>query len=260
MAHSRFALTTMYDWIEACVSASEPTPTDPEICERFSFDSPESARTLLAELADAGRITIKGYGDTRTVTLGRQRSALEPVERPVPTVAKADPEVDAATARIAAILNRGRKSARAVVAENASRFLSTVIPPAASAAAKSAKEPVMAGKSIMLPASSVTAIAAVERLAKSQDLSLGQAAAELIGRGANAKIATPVTLVEPAEHVPSVDTIVADIGRVFADLSTQAARPDQSAALAAAIERAEAAEARAAEAERKIAALKAMFA
>ena len=181
MAHSRFALTTMYDWIEARVTAGEPTPTDTEICERFSFDSPESARTLLAELADAGRITIKGYGDTRTVTLSRQRHALEPVERPVPTVAKADPVVDATTARIAEILNRGRKSARAVVAENASKLLSTVTSPAAPAAAQPAKEPVMAGKSFMLPATATSAIAAIEALAKSDDISLGHAAAVLIG-------------------------------------------------------------------------------
>jgi hypothetical protein len=258
MAHSRFALTTMYDWIEARVTAGEPAPTDGEIFQRFSFHSLESARTLLAELADAGRITIKGYGDTRKVTLGRQRHALEPVERPVPTVAKADPVVDATTARIAGILNRGRKPARAVVAENAAKLLSTVTTPAAPAAAQPAKEPVMAGKSFMLPATATSAIAAIEALAKSDDISLGHAAAVLIGRGAQPAPAAAAAI--PAEHVPSVDTIVADIGRVFADLSSQAARPDQSADLAAAIERAEAAEARATEAEGKVAEAKKLFA
>jgi len=118
MAHAKINVARMYDWIERNLNQGIALPADAEIMERFGFDSPESARTLLAELADAGRITIKGYGETRTITLGRTKATLTPAPRPVPTAKRADPVIDAGVAKIAAIVARGANagSARAVQA------------------------------------------------------------------------------------------------------------------------------------------------
>ena len=60
MAHPNIRKQQMLAWIEECLDASMPCPGDASICERFNLTSTESARTLLAELADAGRFTIRG--------------------------------------------------------------------------------------------------------------------------------------------------------------------------------------------------------
>lgn len=126
MAHAKLNLVRMLSWIEQRLDTGHATPTDAEICELFGFDSTESARTLLAELADAGKITIKGYGPDRRIALGRSKGAIAGVGRVAPTVKKADADVDRAAARLAEIVRRGRKPAAAVVAENAAALLKTV--------------------------------------------------------------------------------------------------------------------------------------
>ncbi len=103
------------------------------------------------------------------------------------------------------------------------------------------KEDVVSPKSIQLPASAQTAIQAVERHAQSNVLSLGAAAAELIERGL-----TPAPAAEMPMPAVDFDTLIDLLRARFAD------RPDQSADLAAAVERAEAAEARAAAAEGRL--------
>lgn len=127
MAHAKINVARMYDWIEHNLNQGIALPADAQIMERFGFDSPESARTLLAELADAGRITIKGYGETRTITLGRTKATLTPAPRPVPTAKKADPVIDAGVAKIAAIVARGGNagSARAAQAADALKAVRT---------------------------------------------------------------------------------------------------------------------------------------
>jgi len=127
MAHAKINLSRMFDWIERNLDHDVAQPTDAQIMERFGFDSPESARTLLAELADAGRITIKGYGETRTITLGRTKAALSPAPRPLPAAKKADPVIDAGVAKIAAIVARGGNagSGRAAQAADALKAVRT---------------------------------------------------------------------------------------------------------------------------------------
>lgn len=115
MAHSKLNRTKMLDWIERCLAQAAGTPTDREIVEHFGFASTEQARTLLAELADAGKITIAGYGDTRRITLGRAKSAHVRISRPEPTVAHEDPVVTAGFEKIKAIITRGAKPAPASV-------------------------------------------------------------------------------------------------------------------------------------------------
>ncbi len=58
-------LIRLFDWIERNIELDVAQPSDAEIMQRFGFDNPEHARTLLAELADSGRITLKGYGERR---------------------------------------------------------------------------------------------------------------------------------------------------------------------------------------------------
>ncbi|EZP57243.1 hypothetical protein [Sphingomonas sp. RIT328] len=128
MAHAKLNLARMLSWIEQRLDAGQATPTDADICALFGFDSTESARTLLAELADAGKITIKGYGPDRSIALGRSKRAIAGVGRVAPTVKKADADVDRAAARLTEIVRRCRKPAAAVVAENAAALLKTVNP------------------------------------------------------------------------------------------------------------------------------------
>lgn len=118
MAHSRINIDTMYEWIERCSLDGTPMPDDAAICDRFCFASPESARTLLAELADKGRITIKGFGASRAVALGRKAAAAAPASRPIPSVVARprDDGVDQLADRLVSIATRGRANASALLA------------------------------------------------------------------------------------------------------------------------------------------------
>lgn len=267
MAHPNIRKQQMLAWIEECLDASMPCPGDASICERFNLTSTESARTLLAELADAGRITIRGYGETRAITLGRQRGLAPSVPRPVPAVTKPDPVVEATTARIVDIVQRrakppaliGYKKSDAV--RRAVEKLSSITPPAAPAVAKTAKETVMAGKTIQLPESSQAAINAVTRLAKLADLTLGQAAAQLIIEGIKPRPVAAAPTAPSAEREVTIDSIITDLKQL---LSEQAASGEAVLAQAAVAlemtERATAAEARAGAAEEKLAQFKALLA
>jgi len=106
MAHARITLNRMYDWIVERLDADAAMPSDAEIAERFRFESPQSARTLLADLADAGRITIRSWEPERVILLGRVRGVAAPAPRPAPAVTKADPALDAGVAKIMAVLTR----------------------------------------------------------------------------------------------------------------------------------------------------------
>ena len=164
MAHSRLALTTMLDWIEQCLTGDAALPTDAEIMERYGFASAEHARTLLAELADAGKITIRGYGADRVILLGRVKSAVVPAPRAAPAVRKVDPEVDRAVVKIRDIITRQAPAAVQIVAANAHALLAAVNPPPAAQTPPLKKEKAMPGpKSIQLPASAPKAIEAIER-------------------------------------------------------------------------------------------------
>lgn len=242
----------MLDWIETNLREGIAAPDDGAICERFGFDSPEQARTLLAELADAGKITIKGYGPTRSIALGRVRAALAAVGRVQPPVTRADPDVERTAARLAEIVQRGR-SARVVIAENASTLLAAVTPPPPAPPKPPKKETVMPAKSITLPASATAAFGAIEALAKRDDIALGHAATILIERGAARAEPVAAVPVAPADPL-SIETLLDLIRELFVE------RPDQSADLAAAIARADAADARAQAAEEKLSQAKALFA
>ena len=111
-------------------------------------------------------------------------------------------------------------------------------------------------KSIMLPASAQSAIAAVERYATEHDVALGAAAAELIGRGIAARIA-------PAEAPATLDDLLDQVRERFAtqeQASVDAAVAERRDKVEAAEARALAAEARAAAAEEQVARARAIFA
>lgn len=260
MAHAKINLQRMYDWIEWCLDEAQSMPTDAAIMQRFGFDNAESARTLLAELADAGRITIKGYGETRTIALGRIKSALVPARRPTPSAKRSDPVVDAGIAKIAAIVARGgnANAARANQAAEALKAIGTKRPPVAvpektklvvtPAPAPPQKEaPSMPAKSVQLPASAVVAITAIEAHARKNDVSMGVAAAHLIEAGLTAPAgARPAPILD----TKSVDDLLALIKARFEGLLNLPDRSDEVAALTI----------RAETAERKLEALRAALA
>jgi len=269
MAHAKLNLSSMLDWIERNIEHDVAQPTDAQIMGRFGFDNPESARTLLAELADAGRITIKGYGATRTITLGRTKTALAPAPRPLPAAKRADPAIDAGVAKIAAIVARGGNagSARAAQADAAMKAASTKSAPAPAprpsnaptprpVAVATVKEPApMPAKTICLPASAVTAIDAIERLSAKNGITIGGAAVLLIEQAL-----APASNVEPERESLTIASVMSDLDTLLQCLRRQASRPDQSSELAAAVERATDAEARAIAAEAALARIKAALA
>ncbi|WP_455156085.1 hypothetical protein [Sphingomonas zeae] len=107
MAHAKLHRQQMLDWIERSIDQGAPMPDDAAICHAFGFTSAEHARTLLAELADAGKITVKGgYGPDRQILLGRVRAGVAAMARPVPSITKAAADVGEAVAKIIAIANR----------------------------------------------------------------------------------------------------------------------------------------------------------
>lgn len=267
MAHAKLNLSSMFDWIERNIEHHVAQPTDAQIMARFGFDNPESARTLLAELADAGRITIKGYGAARTITLGRTKTALAPAPRPLPAAKRADPVIDAGVAKITAIIARGgnARSARAAQADAALKAVSTKsvpvprpskAPTPRPVAAVIVKEPApMPAKTICLPASAVTAIDAIEQLSAKNGITIGGAAVLLIEQAL-----APASNVEPERESPTIASVMSDLNTLFQDLRRQADRPDQSGEVAAAVERATDAEARAIAAETALARIKAALA
>lgn len=114
MAHARLTQARMFDWIRACLDTGAALPTDCDIIDQFNLPSLVSARSLLADLADRGDISIKGIGADRVITLGRKHTAPAPIERPIPSVVKrteagkrAEPE-QIAFDKIKAALARGR--------------------------------------------------------------------------------------------------------------------------------------------------------
>ncbi|GEM72036.1 hypothetical protein SAQ01S_18020 [Sphingomonas aquatilis NBRC 16722] len=252
MAHSRFALTTMLDWIERCLTDGIALlPTDAEIMERYGFTSPEHARTLLAELADAGKITIRGYGADRVIVLGRVRAAVAPLPRVVPPARRVDAEIDQAVTKIRGIVNRQGAAVRKAVEANAEELLNMVNPSPAAPTPPLRKQEnrAMAGaKSIQLPSAAASAIEAVERLAEADGISLGIAAATLIERGMSVQRPTANAV------APSLEEAIEMLRAAFG------ARPDHSAELAEERDARVAAEARAVAAELKLEAVRAAFA
>ena len=82
MAYPKIIQQGLLDWIAGRISNGEPTPTDQEIISRFGMSGAEAARSLLADLADGGKITIKGFGANRIITLGQTKTAFIP-SRPI---------------------------------------------------------------------------------------------------------------------------------------------------------------------------------
>ncbi len=221
----------MYDWIGWCLGEDQSMPTDAAIMQRFGFDNAESARTLLAELADASRITIKGYGETRTIALGRTKSTLVPAPRPLPSAKKLDPAVDDGVAKIAAIVARGGNagSARAVQAAGALKNVRAKPAPSKTPAVKPVPKPPVAAPPIK----------EADPVTKPSPISAPAVAAAS----------------SSSDLTPTLDGLFQMIRQ-----HVQRVRHDQSADLAAAIKRAEAAEERATLAERKLEQAKALFA
>jgi hypothetical protein len=99
--HSALNRGIMFEWLKDLDDTGDRCPSDEAIMERFDFDTPDQSRTLLADLADKGLITVRGVGADRIVTIGKGASFVaSPVERPIPSVVKADAQVDRGVARI----------------------------------------------------------------------------------------------------------------------------------------------------------------
>lgn len=258
MKHAASSRQRMFDWIVERLDADQPTPTDAEICDSFGFETTEDARTLLAELADAGRITIRGYGADRVVSLGRVRSAAPGVARPVPTVTKSDPVLDAGWAKISAILARGRKPSAPSIKPAPAAPPS---PPARAATRPAAPLPSPRDKETAVPSQSETRQftfsasgqlrAAIEARAKRDDISLGRAAQDL----AEAGLAIPPGGDHSIDDAEAVLKTLAD-APVRALLEELQARLDGAAANAELKAEAEAATARAVTAEAQLAAVR----
>lgn len=134
LRHSRVNKRVMLDWLRHCEETGEPFPGDHAIQDRFIFASVEQARTLLADLADAGEITIRYKGGKRIISLGKPPlSAPAPRQTPIArTVTKPDRDVERTVAKIMAIVRRGRKAEPkrpVLTARKVPETLDDVVPP-----------------------------------------------------------------------------------------------------------------------------------
>lgn len=111
MKHSAMHRRLMLEWIHDCADAGRAMPTVAAIVDRFGFAGPEQARTLLADLADAGSIKLTGVGVAQSINL--PGDALAPAipaargERLPPSIVKPDAAVERVTAMIVALKSRG---------------------------------------------------------------------------------------------------------------------------------------------------------
>jgi hypothetical protein len=72
LQHSQLHRGIMLDWLRYCEERGEPFPTHEAIAAKFEYPSVEVARTLLADLADRGKISIDRAG---TITIADQAEA-----------------------------------------------------------------------------------------------------------------------------------------------------------------------------------------
>lgn len=87
MAHPKLQLARLLDWLRFRIECDDPSPTDGQIVELLGLDSDWTARSMLADLADRGDITMRGTGAARVIALGRQHRTIETVV-PTPSVSK----------------------------------------------------------------------------------------------------------------------------------------------------------------------------
>lgn len=115
--HSGRERDAMLAWLRERLAVGELAPTDAEIMERFGYASPEQARTLLADLADRGKIAVRHHGaGQRTIMLGplARPPTARPARAPLPPAVKRrgdgedDADVAQAVARIRTILGAGK--------------------------------------------------------------------------------------------------------------------------------------------------------
>lgn len=115
MVTPRILQQQLLDLIRISIDGGREAPSDDAIAARFNLRGIETARSLLADLADQGAITISGFGPTRRITLGRNTVQPKPAPRPIPAVVKRtagarDGSIDAGLAKISQILARGRSA------------------------------------------------------------------------------------------------------------------------------------------------------
>lgn len=247
MAHAKLHRQIMLDWIENAISAGHPMPADAAICERFNFQSTEQARTLLAELADAGKITVRGgYGPDREILLGRVRPGALPIAKPEPSITRVDPEVDAATAKIMAIVGRGRGTSPTPAAPP------PPLPAVSVAAASVEKDPAMPNPADKKTVSFVASGPVLEEIRRrtADGTSFNQAMQDLL---ADVMQARPQAM--PASAEIDLSTLEAHV--LISELARRVTAGADPADLAAAEGRATQAEARAEAAEARLASIRA---
>jgi hypothetical protein len=70
--HSQIDRANLLDWLRDCAEHEKPMPSDEAIADRFGYAAIESARTLLADLADRGEISI---GRDRVIEINQVKPA-----------------------------------------------------------------------------------------------------------------------------------------------------------------------------------------
>lgn len=200
MGHAKIHRQQMLDWIERCANEGVAVPDDAAICHAFGFSSTEHARTLLAELADAGSITVQGgYGADRRILLGRVRSGASTAARPMPSVVKDDPVVGQAVAKIMAIAKRPSPL------------------PAASAAALSKVEPMT--KTLSKSVTVVVSGDVLEELKRrtADGTPYNRATLELLDQALGKVAAAPIVQAVPALEDIEAHELVSELARRLAE-------------------------------------------
>jgi hypothetical protein len=75
-------ISAAFAWLEQTATNGTATPTDDQIVERYRLTSVDAARSLLATLAEQGKITLMGAGRERQIIIGKPERKPFVGERP----------------------------------------------------------------------------------------------------------------------------------------------------------------------------------
>jgi hypothetical protein len=213
--HSAMHLGVMLDWIRTCQDDGTVMPTNAEICERFNLQTDELARSLLADLADAGKIRINWGKEGRILSLGRAASPAAESLRAEPTVKRAGARVPGPSASRALISDIARRlqaappPATTIPAEPSPPKEAPMSRPLAAAAAKPAhaakpaapvypahRSPPGVKRMINVRVEGAL-LTAIEDQAEVEKTALGRVALDMLERGFAAANVPPVPDAEP---------------------------------------------------------------
>ena len=117
MSHPKMRQQQMLEWIRTVIERRLPMPSDAAIAEHFNLPGVESARGLLADLAERKQIFVDWNEPGRPISLDPPARPAFKTPTPMPELGRRDAAVDRTAKKIVGILRRGPRTDAAAVVE-----------------------------------------------------------------------------------------------------------------------------------------------